>query len=169
MDAEESLGRLRPRRSAGISKISLKSQRTASRKRLLEIVRKDADVLTVEDELLLKENANLVKVLLRNRERRALREQRSEEIEENDLDVIQKCQILARALKESKHAVVYSGAGISTSANIPDYRGPDGVWTLMKGGKEMPTVESLTSSKPTRAHMCLQKLISQGMTYISIR
>jgi len=38
---------------------------------------------------------------------------------------------LEQMLAESRRAVVFSGAGISTESGIPDFRSPGGIWTQM--------------------------------------
>ncbi len=38
---------------------------------------------------------------------------------------------LARLIERARHAVVFTGAGISTESGIPDFRSPGGIWTKM--------------------------------------
>ncbi|EFC45062.1 silent information regulator family protein [Naegleria gruberi] len=63
-------------------------------------------------------------------------------------------------VKDSKHLVIYTGAGISTESGIIDYRGPKGIWTMLKQGKE--PVKSVPFIKfPTKCHMAISELYKQ--------
>jgi NAD-dependent deacetylase len=39
---------------------------------------------------------------------------------------------LAALIRSSRYLVAFSGAGISTESGIPDFRGPQGIWTKMR-------------------------------------
>ena len=43
-------------------------------------------------------------------------------------------QTLAQWLYEARYLVVFTGAGISTESGLPDFRGPDGMWTRRDKG-----------------------------------
>jgi len=78
---------------------------------------------------------------------------------------------------EAKHLVVFTGAGISTESGLPDFRGPDGIWTRQARG--LPTKpRPFTSVEPNAGHMAvveLQKLgklsflISQNVDNLHLR
>ncbi|XP_014298369.2 NAD-dependent protein deacetylase Sirt6 [Microplitis demolitor] len=73
-----------------------------------------------------------------------------------------KCGILTEWINTSRHVVVHTGAGISTSAGIPDFRGPSGVWTLEEKGLKPKNNISFDEAVPTKTHMALKKLTEIG-------
>ena len=78
--------------------------------------------------------------------------------------VDKKAQALADRIRTSKHLVVFTGAGVSTSAGIADFRGPEGAWTLMAQGREhdLRSVDTLQAI-PTPTHMALVELQNRGL------
>ena len=128
---------------------------------LTKLLKKTGDDLTESDREFLESNDELVETIRGKMSDKETKEDRKKEWED-DLDVLRaKCIKLAEAIKKSKRLVVYTGAGISTSANIPDYRGPQGVWTLLDKGQEVAACD-LGLAQPTTAHMALFMLYRQG-------
>ena len=41
-------------------------------------------------------------------------------------------EALARAIKNGRYLVAFTGAGISTESGIPDFRGSQGIWKKMR-------------------------------------
>ncbi|KAK2592102.1 hypothetical protein QQS21_010208 [Conoideocrella luteorostrata] len=78
--------------------------------------------------------------------------------------VSRKAEVLASYIRDSRHFIVFTGAGISTSAGIPDFRGPEGSWTLRAQGRQRSnTTTSTLRAIPTPAHMALVEMQNRGM------
>lgn len=71
---------------------------------------------------------------------------------------------LTMMIRKSKHLVVFTGAGISTSCGIPDFRGPTGIWTLQRGGNALPEASlPFHRAMPSMTHMALVELERAGI------
>lgn len=76
--------------------------------------------------------------------------------EENVLQA--KIEELATLVKESKKIIFFTGAGVSTSANIPDYRGPNGVWTKRDRGIKSSLSCNIGDASPTICHKGIKSI-----------
>ncbi|XP_057700671.1 NAD-dependent protein deacetylase sirtuin-7 [Corythoichthys intestinalis] len=85
---------------------------------------------------------------------------KQEEVFDTADDLKSKVRKLAVAVKQAKHLVVYTGAGISTAASIPDYRGPNGIWTQLQKGRSVSSSD-LSKAEPTLTHMCIWALYKE--------
>ncbi len=78
-------------------------------------------------------------------------------------EVESKVRTLAGWIRSASGRVVFhTGAGISTAAGLPDFRGPRGVWTLERRGRSPPRGISWDEAVPTRAHRAMAKLVDDG-------
>jgi NAD-dependent deacetylase len=74
-----------------------------------------------------------------------------------DEELNRRIDVLAEWMFESNRLVVFTGAGISTDSGIPDFRGPDGLWTRRAKGlpvewKDIPVAE------PNEGHLAIAEL-----------
>uniref|UniRef100_A0A8C4N0A4 NAD-dependent protein deacetylase sirtuin-7 n=1 Tax=Eptatretus burgeri TaxID=7764 RepID=A0A8C4N0A4_EPTBU len=98
---------------------------------------------------------------VRSARRDAVRKKMEERVEPME-EIRAKVEMLVEAVRMAKYLVVYTGAGVSTAASIPDYRGPNGVWTLLKKGQAVSAGE-LSDANPTITHMALAKMHAEGL------
>ncbi|KAM9315225.1 NAD-dependent protein deacetylase sirtuin-7-like [Pholidichthys leucotaenia] len=90
-----------------------------------------------EEAAVLLRHRDTVEELCRRRVRRNVLKRKQEEVFDDADELKSKVKHLALAVKQADHLVVYTGAGISTAASIPDYRGPNGVWTQLQKGRRI--------------------------------
>lgn len=53
-------------------------------------------------------------------------------------------------IREARRIVVLTGAGISTDSGIPDFRGPQGVWTKNPEAEKMATIQNYMADPEVR-------------------
>lgn len=75
----------------------------------------------------------------------------------------QKMAEFTKVVRESKYIVFHTGAGVSTSAGIPDFRGPKGVWTLEEKGMTPQMETTFDDARPSLTHMALVKLVEENI------
>ncbi|XP_062560292.1 uncharacterized protein LOC134224752 isoform X2 [Armigeres subalbatus] len=155
-------GTKRCRRSESKQEECPKKKRLDLWKKIVSILNKIESKRTGDDERLLGNHKTLVKQILERRKRRVVYKERMIEKEDEPEEIEIKALKLAQAIAKSNHLLVYTGAGISTSAKIPDYRGSQGIWTLLAQGKDIGEYD-LSLADPTYTHMALFELHRRGM------
>ena len=86
---------------------------------------------------------------------------------------------LAALLAGSSKTVVFTGAGISTESGVPDFRGPNGIWSRMKPidfytfmhnedarreawRRTLSRTAGWVGAKPNEGHFAIARLIETG-------
>jgi NAD-dependent SIR2 family protein deacetylase len=79
------------------------------------------------------------------------------------MDLEEKIDLAAKWIAESEKLVVFTGAGCSTGSGIPDFRGPDGLWTRRDKGlpPKKPKVP-WDQAKPNANHFSIMELHELG-------
>ena len=84
----------------------------------------------------------------------------SPELFDSEDELRRKVKELAILVRAARKIVAFTGAGISTSCGIPDFRGPSGIWTLQRAGKPLPKPKvSFALAKPSFTHGALASLM----------
>ena len=88
--------------------------------------------------------------------------------------------LLRDLLSQSRRAVVFTGAGISTESGIPDFRSPGGIWTRYQPiyfddflrseemrreswRRKFGMENVLSAARPNRGHLAVAQLVRRGL------
>ena len=77
---------------------------------------------------------------------------------ENGVDEADTLDEVRDWLAEAQRVVVLSGAGISTDSGIPDFRGPQGVWTKNPEAEKRATLDAYVSDPEMRKRVWRDRL-----------
>ena len=78
------------------------------------------------------------------------------------MELREKIELLTQWIAESKKLVIFTGAGISTASGIPDFRGPEGLWTRRDKGLPPPKSPPWDQVKPNLNHYAIVELLEMG-------
>ena len=143
-------------------KYAKKKQRQNLYYQVKKVLDKPAEERNKDDTDLLDNCKDLVDHADLCRQNRILAAKHQEIILDDPKTLETKCTELAESIRNSKCCVVYTGAGISTSASIPDYRGPNGLWTMLERGVKVEFPD-FTVVEPTYSHMVLSTMMNLGL------
>jgi NAD-dependent deacetylase len=77
--------------------------------------------------------------------------------------------LLAGLIEQSGKLVVFTGAGISTESGLPDFRGPDGLWTRRDKGLPVDSsTRDWSKSEPNSGHLAILELQRLGKLWFLI-
>lgn len=113
---------------------------------MTRILKKPDAQLTADNKKLIQESPLVVEDIKRRLIRAKNVKERKLELIDDENTLRSKCRIMADAIMSADYPVVYTGAGMSTAANIPDYRGPNGIWTTLKSTGIRPESTDIAST-----------------------
>jgi len=79
-----------------------------------------------------------------------------------NMNLEKKIELAAKWIAESERLVVFTGAGISTGSGLPDFRGPNGVWTRRDKGLPPPKSIPREQVQPNSNHYAIVELMEMG-------
>jgi NAD-dependent deacetylase len=71
---------------------------------------------------------------------------------------------IAGWMRDATSVVVLTGAGISTESGIPDFRGPNGVWTKNPAAEKLSNIEAYMSDPEVRVQSWQARLVHPAWT-----
>lgn len=100
--------------------------------------------------------------MLRGQGLRAYRlaEREGENVSDEVVDRRSEIEDAARLIREARNVIALTGAGISTESGIPDFRGPQGVWTKDPAAEKRATLQHFVANRDARVQSWQNRLTS---------